>query len=84
MTSVTVTDNANNRTVHTPTGCGGGGGVAGGCGGGGGGDQRRGGGGGVFVLRLGGDGWREGWKGWEDIGPCIHEEEDAQRFEDIF
>ncbi|MFS7931951.1 hypothetical protein Hanom_Chr04g00362031 [Helianthus anomalus] len=65
-----------NRTVHTPTGCGGGGGVAGGCGGGGG-DRRRGGGGGVFVLRLGGEGWREGW---EDIGPCMRREGGLKTF----
>uniref|UniRef100_A0A251TGK8 Uncharacterized protein n=1 Tax=Helianthus annuus TaxID=4232 RepID=A0A251TGK8_HELAN len=25
-----------------------------------------------------------GWKRWEDIGPCLRGEEDAQRFEDIF
>ncbi|MFS8022060.1 hypothetical protein Hanom_Chr16g01435001 [Helianthus anomalus] len=24
------------------------------------------------------------WKRWEGIGPCLREEEDAQRFEDIF
>ncbi|KAF5806430.1 hypothetical protein HanRHA438_Chr05g0230371 [Helianthus annuus] len=29
-------------------------------------------------------GWREGWKSWEDIGPCLRGDEDAQRFEDIF
>ncbi|MFS7965976.1 hypothetical protein Hanom_Chr09g00768421 [Helianthus anomalus] len=39
---------------------------------------------GMIGLRLGGEGWREGWKRWEDIGPCLRGEEDAQRFEYIF